>query len=57
VLAAISEAASLVRQHVWALAGERSPVHAATADAPVVIDLDATLVTAHSEKEHSAPTC
>lgn len=28
----------------------------ASADAPLVIDLDATLVTAHSEKEHARPT-
>jgi len=55
-LAAINTATSLVRQRVWALAGEASPIHAATADAPVVIDLDATLVTAHSDKQHAAPT-
>lgn len=56
VLAAINEATLLVRQRWWALAGDRSSIHAATADAPVVIDLDATLVTAHSDKEHAAPT-
>ncbi len=56
VLAAINDATSLVRQRVWTLAGEASPIHAATADAPVVIDLDATLVTAHSDKQHAAPT-
>jgi hypothetical protein len=27
-----------------------------TADRPVIIDLDATLVTAHSDKQHAAPT-
>lgn len=56
VLAAIGEATSVVRQRVWALAGEASPIRAATADVPVVIDLDATLVTAHSDKQHAAPT-
>lgn len=56
VLAAITAATSAVRQQVWALAGARSPIHAATAAAPVVIDLDATLVTAHSDKEQAAPT-
>lgn len=56
VLAAINAATATVRQQVWCLAGDRSPIHAATADSPVVIDLDATLVTAHSEKERAAPT-
>lgn len=56
VLAAINEATSVVRQQVWALAGDRSPIHAASAAAPVVIDLDATLVTAHSDKQQAAPT-
>jgi len=41
---------------VWALAGEHAPDHDASAKAPLVIDLDATLVTAHSEKEKAAPT-
>lgn len=55
-LAAINTATSIVRQQVWALAGEASPAYAASADAPVVIDLDATLVTAHSDKELASPT-
>jgi hypothetical protein len=38
------------------VAGERAPGHAASAAAPLLIDLDATLVTAHSEKEQAAPT-
>ena len=41
---------------MWALAGEHAPDHAVDAAAPLVIDLDATLVTAHSEKEQAAPT-
>uniref|UniRef100_UPI00048F0D33 IS1380 family transposase n=2 Tax=Nakamurella lactea TaxID=459515 RepID=UPI00048F0D33 len=56
VLAAINSATSAVRQRVWALAGEASPVHSASAEAPVVIDLDATLVTSHSDKQQAAPT-
>ena len=32
------------------------PTTAIDAAAPLVIDIDATLVTAHSEKEHAAPT-
>ncbi|MGH3839099.1 MAG: IS1380 family transposase [Pseudonocardiaceae bacterium] len=56
VLAAINTARAQARAQVWKLAGEHAPDHGADADAPVVIDVDATLVTAHSEKEHAAPT-
>jgi hypothetical protein len=38
------------------MAGDRAPGWAATARDPLVVDLDATLVTAHSEKEGAAPT-
>jgi len=55
-LAAVDTARATARARVWALAGQHAPDHAATAAAPLVIDLDATLVTAHSEKEHAAPT-
>jgi hypothetical protein len=55
-LRAISTARSAARSRVWALAGEHAPDHGAGSDVPVIIDLDATLVTAHSEKEHAAPT-
>ena len=54
-LAAIASARATARARVWALAGDRAPDHAADADSPIVIDLDATLVTAHSEKELAAP--
>ena len=33
-----------------------APDHGAHADAPLIVDLDATLVTAHSDKERAAPT-
>jgi len=56
VLAAIGAATAVVRQQVWALRGQGSPIHDASAERPVIIDLDATLVTAHSDKEHAAPT-
>jgi hypothetical protein len=49
----------LARLHgrtAWSLAGEHAPDHDASAASPVVIDVDATLVTAHSEKESAAPT-
>ena len=36
--------------------GSNAPDHGTDADRPLVIDLDATLVTAHSDKEGAAPT-
>jgi len=41
---------------VWGVAGGHAPDHKTSAKAPLNIDLDATLVTAHSEKENAAPT-
>jgi hypothetical protein len=41
---------------VWRVAGEQAPDHHSDADRPVVIDIDATLVTAHSDKEQARPT-
>jgi len=55
-LAAIDTARASARAAVWSAAGAHAPDHGASVDAPVVIDLDATLVTAHSEKELAAPT-
>ena len=55
-LAAINTARATARARAWSLAGEHAPDHAADASTPVVIDVDATLVTAHSEKEAAAPT-
>ena len=55
-LRAINTARAVARAQVWRLAGERAPDLEASADRPLIIDLDATLVTAHSEKEHAAPT-
>ncbi|NMA78415.1 MAG: IS1380 family transposase, partial [Actinomycetales bacterium] len=43
-------------ERAWALAGEYSPAARASAKNPLVIDLDATLVNVHSEKEQAAPT-
>ena len=56
VLAAINAARARARAHVWGLAGEHAPDTGADADRPLVVDVDATLVTAHSEKEQAAPT-
>ena len=55
-LKAINTARAAARRRAWDLAGQRSPGHRASASNPVVVDLDATLVTAHSEKEQAAPT-
>ncbi|MFC0313714.1 transposase [Gordonia phosphorivorans] len=53
-VAAIARARAQARSHVWALMGEQAPNAGTSAADPLVIDLDATLVTAHSEKEHAA---
>jgi hypothetical protein len=55
-LAAIAAARATARARAWSLAGEHAPDHGADAASPLVIDVDATLVTAHSEKESAAPT-
>ena len=55
-LTAINKARAVVRERVWKLAGEHGPDHQVDKDRPLVIDLDATLITAHSEKEQAAPT-
>ena len=49
-LAAINTARAAVRARVWELAGTDAPDHQATASDPLIIDLDATLITAHSRK-------
>src|SRR3954449_12841310 len=55
-LAAISTARAAARSSAWSLAGKQAPDHETDASRPLVIDVDATLVTAHSEKECAAPT-
>lgn len=55
-LAAIAAARATARARAWRLAGKHAPDSAAEAAAPLVIDVDATLVTTHSEKECAAPT-
>ncbi len=52
-LRAIRKARAAAREHAWALAGDRAP----GADGTLIpVDIDATIVIAHSEKEKSAPT-
>ncbi len=55
-LKAIDAARAAARARVWALAGEYAPDHDTDAARPLVIDVDATLVGAHSDKERAAPT-
>lgn len=54
-LAAIGSATAAARTCAWTLAGQDAPDHQVTAETPLVIDLDATLITAHSEKQDAAP--
>jgi hypothetical protein len=56
VLAAINTARAAARARVWKCAGPHAPDAGTSADRPLVIDLDATLVTAHSEKDQARPT-
>ena len=55
-LAAIAAARASARAMAWRLAGERAPDNDTDRNRPLIIDVDATLVTAHSEKEGAAPT-
>ena len=47
-LKAINSARAVARGRAWALAGTNAPDAAATAQTPLIVDLDATLVTSHS---------
>jgi hypothetical protein len=55
-VAAIDVARAAARRQVWARAGAGSPDHDADHRRPLVVDVDATLVTAHSDKEQAAAT-
>lgn len=56
-LAAINAVRSETRSRVWEAAGTDSPTHAASPGKPLTVDLDATLITSHSEnKENAKPT-
>jgi len=55
-LKAIDTARAAARAGAWWLAGVPAPDHDADADRPLIVDTDATLITAHSDKEHAAPT-
>ena len=55
-LAAINTARAAARAAVWQLAAGNAPDHEVNADRPLVVDIDATLVTSHSDKEQARPT-
>lgn len=55
-LKAIDTARAAARARAWELAGKHAPNHQRSAKAPLVVDVDATLVTAHSEKQIAAAT-
>src|SRR5665811_1682374 len=46
-LKAIDNARAAAREQAWRLAGEHAPDHGSDAKQPLIIDLDATLVTSH----------
>jgi hypothetical protein len=55
-LAAVAAARAAARARAWRLAGAHAPDHDVDRNRPLIVDVDATLVTAHSEKEGAAPT-
>ncbi|WP_152345664.1 IS1380 family transposase [Brevibacterium sp. CFH 10365] len=55
-VAAINTARAAARARVWGLSGAQAPNHDSDAQTPLIVDIDATLVTAHSEKEDARPT-
>ena len=55
-LAAINTARAAARAQVWELAGPHAPDHEVDGQAPLIVDVDATLVTSHSDKEQARPT-
>jgi hypothetical protein len=52
-LKAIRAARAAARDHVWRPAAPHAP---ATGGRPVIVDLDAPTVIAHSDKQHAAPS-
>lgn len=55
-LTAIDTARAAARARVWAFAGDQAPDDGIDADRPLIMDVDATLVGSHSEKENAKPT-
>ena len=55
-VAAIDAARAAARRQVWRRAGSAAPDQGVDHRRPLIVDADATLVTAHSDKESAAPT-
>lgn len=55
-LKAIDAARAAARSRAWGLAGTDSPDYGTNAKNPLIVDLDATLVASHSEKELARAT-
>jgi len=55
-LKAVDTARAAARATVWTLAGDQAPDHGTDAGQPLIVDVDATLVGSHSEKEQARPT-
>lgn len=53
---AVAASRKAAREVAWARAGTSAPDHGISAREPLVVDIDATIVVAHSEKEAAAPT-
>ena len=56
VLKAINTVRAVARKRAWALAGTAAPDAGTDAKSLLIVDLDATLVASHSEKENAKPT-
>lgn len=56
VESAVHQAIYRARQYVWSRAQDRPVLRSPSAKNPLIIDIDATLITAHSDKEDAAPT-
>ncbi|MFI5784058.1 IS1380 family transposase [Nocardia sp. NPDC051570] len=56
VLAAVASVRADARAAAWKLAGTSAPAHGIDAEHPLTLDLDATLLDSHSDKQSAAPT-
>ncbi|MGS2807674.1 MULTISPECIES: IS1380 family transposase [Nocardia] len=56
VLSAIASTRATARARAWARAGKYAPDHEIDEQHPLTIDLDASLLDVHSDKENAAPT-
>ena len=52
---AINAARAAARKRAWAMAGVHAPDAGTDAKNPLIVELDATPVTSHSDQEHAAP--